>query len=117
VLAEYSDGPVAGSPAVTRNRAGDGSAYYVGTSLSREGLAEFVALLAADTGLTPAVAGLGAGVEAVTRANGGDRWTFVINHSDAPATVGIAGTDLITGETVRDTLTVAAGGVSVVRRL
>jgi beta-galactosidase len=117
VLAEYSDGPVAGSPAVTRNRAGDGSAYYVGTSLSREGLADFVALLAADTGLTPAVAGLGAGVEAVTRANGGDRWTFVINHSDAPATVGIAGTDLITGETVRDTLTVAAGGVSVVRRL
>jgi beta-galactosidase len=117
VLAEYSDGPVAGSPAVTRNRAGDGSAYYVGTSLSREGLAEFVALLAADTGLTPAVAGLEAGVEAVTRANGGDRWTFVINHSDASATVGVAGTDLITGETVRDTLTVAAGGVSVVRRL
>jgi beta-galactosidase len=117
VLAEYSDGPVAGSPAVTRNRAGDGSAYYVGTSLSREGLAEFVALLAADTGLTPAVAGLEAGIEAVTRANGGDRWTFVINHSDASATVGVAGTDLITGETVRDTLTVAAGGVSVVRRL
>jgi len=117
VLAEYSDGPVAGSPAVTRNRVGNGSAYYVGTSLSRDGLTEFVALLAAATGVTPAVAGLPAGVEAVTRASGSDRWTFVINHSDSPAKVDMAGTDLITGETVRDTLTVAAGGVSVVRRL
>ena len=117
ILAVYSDGPVAGSPAVTRNRVGNGSAYYVGTSLSRDGLTEIVALLAADAGLTPAVAGLAPGIEAVTRASGTDRWTFVINHSDSPATVGVAGTDLITGETVRDTLTVAAGGVSVVRRL
>ena len=39
VLATYSnepgaDGPVAGSPAITRNSFGTGTAYYVGTSLS-----------------------------------------------------------------------------------
>jgi beta-galactosidase len=117
LLATYQDAPVAGSPAVTRNRAGRGLAYYVGTSLSPDGVSEFLEEVAGQAGVTPAVAQLPAGVEAVTRAAGQQRWTFVINHSPVPAAVALDGTDLITGQQVRDTLTVAAGGVSVVRRL
>jgi beta-galactosidase len=117
VLASYTEGPVAGSPAVTRNVVGQGVAYYVGTSLGRDGMAELIRQLAAGAKLTPVLANLPAGVEAVTRVSGDSNWTFVINHSDMGATVSLSGTDVLTGQDVRDTLTVAAGGVSVVRRL
>jgi beta-galactosidase len=117
VLAEYTDGPVTGSVAVTRNRVGAGAAYYVGTSLDRTALAGLLATIAADAGLTPVIADLPDGVEAVRRSGPTDSWTFVINHSEAAATVDLSGVSLIGGEQVRDTLTVPAGGVSVVRRL
>jgi beta-galactosidase len=116
-LALYMGGPVAGSPAITRNRVGSGASYYVGSALRRDGLTALIAELAAAAGVAPAVAELPEGVEAVSRAGEGGRWTFVINHSAEPATVAVPGIELITGEKVRDTLTTPAGGVSVVRRL
>jgi beta-galactosidase len=117
VLAEYTHGPVKGSVAVTRNRVGTGAAYYVGTSLDHTALAALLTTIAADAGLTPVIADLPDGVEAVRRSGLTDSWTFVINHSEAPAIVDLSGVSLITGEKLRDTLTVPAGGVSVVRRL
>jgi len=37
VLASFADGPVAGSPAVTRRRLGEGAAWYVATRLHENG--------------------------------------------------------------------------------
>ena len=70
-------------PAVTRRAGstGSGAAYYVATSLGREGLAELVQLLCSDAGVEP-VLGVRPpeDVEIVRRSNGTKDWTFVINH-------------------------------------
>lgn len=56
----------------------------------------------------------GDGAEVVTRSRGRESWTFVVNHTDLPATVPATGMDLLTGEPVRDSLVTPAGGVRVV---
>ncbi len=114
VLAEYTTGPTSGSPAVTRNRVGSGSAYYVGTSLSEAGVRELLTDIATESALAPVHATTG-DIEVVQRSDGARNWVFAINHSDADAGVQVDGLDLLTGEPTRGHLTVAAGGVAVVR--
>jgi beta-galactosidase len=114
VLAEYSSGPTSGSPAVTRNRVGSGSVYYVGTSLTADGAQQLLATIASETALTRPFATTG-DVEVVQRSDGVRTWVFAINHSVADATVRVDGVDLLTGVPTRGLLCVAAGGVAVVR--
>ncbi|MGW2091513.1 beta-galactosidase [Promicromonospora sukumoe] len=127
VVAAYADGVLAGRPAVTRRAVGPGSAWYVATRLGREGLEQLAGALVAEAGVAPAVTAP-AGVEVVRRwsdaaASPGDgprSWLFAINHTDEPATLGtdaapVTGLELLTGETVTNTLTVPGGGVRVVR--
>ncbi len=113
VLAEYTEGPVAGSPAITRNGVGAGAAYYVGTRLSSEGADELLALVAADAGIAIPFVTEG-DVEIVRRSDGTRNWVFVINHSEKDVRLELEGDELISGATV-DGLLVAAGGVAVVR--
>ena len=67
-----------------------------------------------------------AGVEVVRRwaddgaTGAATSWLFAINHTDADATLGtadapVAGTELLSGDTVEGSLTVPAGAVRVVR--
>ena len=115
VLAHFTEGPVAGSPAVTRNPVGTGAAYYIATRLSADGTDELLAWIATD-------AGVEAGyepqddVEIVRRSNGDRSWLFVINHSDDDAELAIDGVELISGASVEGTLVVPAGKVAVVRQ-
>jgi len=51
----------------------------------------------------------------VIRARDGQRWLFVLNHSDRDASLPVTGTELITGATVDPQLTVPAAGAAVVR--
>jgi beta-galactosidase len=108
---------VGGSPAVTRRAgsAGRGAAYYVTTSLGREGLSELVELLCADAGVEP-VLGVRPpeDVEIVRRSNGAKDWTFVINHGVEDVTVPLDGVDLLAGAPTGGTLNLTAGGVAVV---
>ena len=99
VLAQYTTGPVAGSPAVTRNAFGAGAAYYVGTNLETDGLDELLEGILEEAELV-AVADAGPDVEVVRRSDGERSWLFVINHSDAQARLAVAGVELISGETV-----------------
>jgi len=114
VLAEYTTGPTTGSPALTRNRVGHGSAYYVGTSLNGPGIAEFLTEVLADIALSPAHPSSG-DIEVVQRSDGTRTWVFAINHSDTDAVVQVNGLNLLTGMPTRGQLTVVAGGVAVVR--
>src|SRR5262249_50672571 len=75
VLASYADGPCAGSVAVTRQRVGDGVAWYVGTEPSPTGLEQLVDDVLSGAGVTPVVAGLPAGVEATRRV--GEQGSYV----------------------------------------
>ncbi|HET8878812.1 MAG TPA: Beta-galactosidase C-terminal domain, partial [Arthrobacter sp.] len=108
-------GPAAGSPAVTRNVAGSGRAYYAATALSPEGLRELLSVVCADAGVAPLVPDLPADVEVVRRSKDGTHWTFCINHSAQDVRLPLEGFDLLTGTGLDGGLGLAAGGVAVVR--
>jgi beta-galactosidase len=55
------------------------------------------------------------GVEVQRRRAGDASWLFVLNHTDAAATVATTGTDIVSGVPVSGSVTVPAGGVAVVR--
>jgi len=112
VLESYVDGPVAGSPAVTRN----GRAWYVGTRLDDDSLDQLVAQVLAAAGVAALVADRPPGLEAVRRRHpDGTAYLFLVNHADAPATVAATGTDLLTGADSSGEVTVPPGGVVVLR--
>jgi beta-galactosidase len=111
-IADYADGPVAGSPAITRRSVGSGAAWYVGTVLDDASRAKLVDDLLSEAEVEPTVAGLPAGVEAVRRVRGDASWLFVINHLDEDVPLPAPGHDLLTGAEVSG---VPAGAVAVLR--
>ena len=115
VLATVAEGPAAGSPAVTRNRAGSGRSYYVATTLAPEGLGELLTSVCADAGVQPLVPDLPEDVEVARRSKDGTDWTFCINHGSHEVRLPLEGVDLITGADLNGRLGLAAGAVAVVR--
>jgi beta-galactosidase len=114
VLATYTEGPVEGSPAVTSNDVGQGSAWYVGTQLSKDGLSQLLGDILVRADVVPVLAGLPSGVEAIRRSNQDDTFLFLINHTTSDVQVEVEGTDIIAGRDGGD-LNLQAGGVAVVR--
>jgi len=114
VLAEFAAGPTAGSPAITRNRVGTGTVYYVGTSLSPSGARELVTEILTASSI-PVPQKSGDDMEIMRRSDGTRTWLFAINHGSADAVVTVDGVDLLTGAATEGTLTVSSGGVAVVR--
>ncbi len=104
VLASYVDGPLPGTPAITRHR----NAWYVATRLDEEATSALAGRILDDAGVVRAGS---AGVEVVRRG----RYVFVLNRSAAAAVVEVSGTDLLTGTACNGKVTVAPGAVSVVR--
>jgi beta-galactosidase len=120
VLATHVDGPVPGAPALTRNRYGAGTAWYVGTRLDEPGLDGLLAEVCAAAGAEPVLAGVATrahpGLEAVRRRHpDGTGYLFLLNHAGTVAFVPVAGTDLLTGRAVNGELRLSAGGVAVLR--
>ncbi|GAA1735207.1 beta-galactosidase [Luedemannella helvata] len=116
VLVTYAEGPVTGSPALTRHRHGAGTAWYVGTRLPDESLDTLLAGVAVAARVEPTLPGTPPGVEAVRRAHAdGTSFLFLLNHGDEPATVPVAGEDLLSGTVWAGPTEVAAGGVVVLR--
>jgi beta-galactosidase len=113
-LAAYADGPVAGSPAITRNEVGGGSAWYVATQLDSAALARFVDEVTEAAGVTPLL-DLPAGVEAIRRQGPDRSYLFVLNHTTHDVTVPAEGWDLRQNQPVDGAAVVASGGVLVIR--
>ncbi len=110
-LATFTEGALAGWPAVTRRDAGSGAAWYVATLPEPEALARLAARAVADAGVeVPSPAAIGAQVEVVRR--GG--LVFAINHGPDDAEVLLRGTDVLTGSPMGGTV-LAPQGVVVVR--
>ncbi|MER5177504.1 beta-galactosidase [Streptomyces sp. NPDC002896] len=112
----YADGLAAGGPAVTRNRLGEGTAWYVSTRLAPRDLDVLLGWACEDARIAPR-ADLPRDVEVVTRSGESGRYLFVINHtaSDAKVPLEAHGTELLTGERAAGRLAVPAGAVRVVR--
>ncbi|MGP4016187.1 beta-galactosidase [Saccharopolyspora sp. 5N708] len=77
VLGRFTDGGLAGRPALTRHAFGDGVAWYLGTRLPEAGMRQVMDRVVGDSGVVPVVAGLPGGVQALHR---GDR-IFLLNHN------------------------------------
>jgi beta-galactosidase len=113
-VTRYVDGTVAGAPAITRHPHGARVAWYVATRTDAATTARHVRRMVDESGVAPVVATT-AGVEIQRRRSGEQTWLFVLNHTDAQASVAASGTDIVTGVAVSGTVAVPPGGVAVVR--
>ncbi|MFJ4554555.1 beta-galactosidase [Streptomyces massasporeus] len=101
-VATYGTDFYAGTPAVTRNRYGDGEGWYVATALDQPGVDQVVRRILTRHDLLGPYTGHPA-VETATRvAPDGTRLLFLLNHSPEPAhlTAHTTATDLLTGKRV-----------------
>ncbi|MDJ0335700.1 beta-galactosidase [Salinibacterium sp. G-O1] len=114
-ISRYTDGPVPGLPAVTRNMFGAGEARYIATALDETALREQfrVALVEANVAIR-ALGGSGA-VEVVRRASADRSYVFVINNSSEEVTIPVVGHDLVTKVDISQFLRVPAGAARIVR--
>jgi len=116
-LAHYTDDFFARGPAVTRNRFGQGTAFYLSTRLDESGIAEVldgvVSRAAVKSVLdTPRL------VEATLREGDGKRFLFLLNHGETTATVelgGHHGRNLLSGQAVASSLALPAHDVAIVQ--
>ncbi len=114
-LARYTDGVLAGAPAITRNHYGAGSAWYVSTALTDDGLLRLLREVASAAGVEPVLPGLPDQVEAVRRG----ALLFLFNHGTTPASVALP-SPAVDAATLRDVgrvVTVQPGGTATVRLL
>jgi beta-galactosidase len=105
-LATYTKSYYAGSVAVTRNRAGRGNAYYVGTEPDApEFYDHFLAGILQSAGI-PTGHRLPEGVEVATRQGNGRKLVFLLNYTGAAQTIDI-------GEPYHDALSGAVESATV----
>jgi beta-galactosidase len=115
VLDTYVDGDLAGAPAITRRRVGEGSATYVTADLARAGARGVVEALAADIeALRGDTLSADGRVEVIVRQGDGARYVFLANRTDEPVAVP-AGGEVLTGDAVSDGIvTIAPRSVAVI---
>lgn len=117
VIASYIDGPLPGTPAITRNNFGRGTAWYVATALdaaARRDLMSAVVQAANVTALGPESDGT---IEVVRRSSAAQSYVFVINHGTTDISYPISGVELVTGDAVTGIVDVPAGAVRVIREV
>lgn len=117
VVARFRGGDLDGRPAVLRHSIGGGGAWYVAGALEPASLRTVADAVVAHAGISPVVADVPVGVEAVRRGE----VLFLLNHGDRPARVdGLDGHDLLSGRSVGSECSPieipAAGAVALVRR-
>jgi beta-galactosidase len=119
-LATFASDVLAGQPAVTRNRFGAGTAYYLATRPAPAAMRSLLGHVCAEAGVEPALPGLPDGTEAVVRhAEDGTRYAFVLNHGDRSVSVPMptGGVDPRTGANVGPDAHLDPRGVLVARFL
>ncbi|MBB3108476.1 beta-galactosidase [Paenibacillus phyllosphaerae] len=115
VLAVYGEDFYQGMPALTRNRFGQGEAYYVATSPEASFLQGFLGELCEARGIA-ALPGVQSGVEVTERVKDGRSYLFVMNHNAEAVNVDLkdGGVDLLTDRSVSGVTELAGRGVMIV---
>jgi beta-galactosidase len=109
----FSQGHLAGTPAVTCNHYGAGSARYIATVLPPSALRDVVREAAMDAGISAAACP--EGLEVVVRSGPEHSYLFLINHSAEEHKYPAHGYELLAGEEVSAAVAVPPGAVRVVR--
>lgn len=107
--AMFTSGALTDWPALTRNETGSGAAWYLATMPEEKARGDLIEHLLDEAGIALASIRPRPGVEVVMR---GD-YTFIINHSAAETSVGLSGTDLLTGRPA-DTVVLGMHEVAIV---
>jgi beta-galactosidase len=81
-VAEYAHEFYAGTPAITRNRYGQGLTWYVGTTMSDALADKFIGEICREADIAPLMA-TPHGVEAVHREKDGKTYLFLLNHNES----------------------------------
>nr|WSY54690.1 beta-galactosidase [Streptomyces sp. NBC_00886] len=116
-VTSYTEGPLTGVPAVTRNAYGTGTAWYLATRPDPVTLAGLLDLVRREAGVEP-VRVTPEGVEAALRRGPNADYLFLIDHSGEGAEVAVVAdaVELLTGKPVLGgSVSVPPGGVVVVR--
>lgn len=115
-LVSFTKGFYAGTPAVTRNRYGRGSAYYVGTRPETAYTEMLVESVCREAGVRPPLAAP-EGVEAVRRVGEEGTFLFLLNHNVREEEVELpyAAEDLLGGAHYDDTILLEPLGVMVLK--
>lgn len=114
-LADFTDGHLAGMPAVTRNNFGKGQAFYIGTVLRDQSLARVLDQVCSGLNLSPIVSAPD-GVEVSLRESADHSFLFLLNHNQEPVEVvlgEVSGQDLLSGKSLQDRCLLPAFGVIV----
>jgi beta-galactosidase len=116
-MATFEQDYYAGSPAVTQNRFGKGTAFYVGTVPDPNGMDWLMETLCQTAGLQPVIAHAPTGAEIVQRTNGKASWLFVLNHSWEKISVLLEknGLDLLTDTEVNGSIDLGPSDVAIVQ--
>src|SRR5699024_428796 len=115
VVRSFTDGPLPGGAAITRNAVGEGAAWYIATRQDEAGTTALLDALLAESGGRP-VAPVPRGVEAVRRTSeDGTGYLYLLNHTEEEVQVSASGTHLVTGTDASGAVTLAAGAVAVVQ--
>jgi beta-galactosidase len=114
--ATFTDQILDGLPAITRNRHGEGVAWYVAALPDDDTLDRVLAAALHAAGIERPIA-QPAGVEAVVRHGADADYTFLLNHTTDPVYPSLPspGTDLLTGEHHQDAVALPPLGVAVLR--
>ena len=116
-IAAFEADYYAGSPAITHNRFGKGSAWYVGTAPDKDGMDWLIAFVSKMAGLQPLTVEVPDGIELLRRAHGKSSWLFILNHSDENKKVRLHenGYNLLTGEKTNNSLILEPRDVAVLQ--
>ena len=118
VRAVYEDGLLQGRPAVLENAVGSGRVVYLGTRFEASALHRLLACEAERSEIRPVIEGASPAVEATLRESSGERFLFLVNHSESDAAdvaLPFSGVELLTGAPVSSSLALDPLGVAIVR--
>jgi beta-galactosidase len=115
-LASYTDDFYAGTPAVTRNIYGEGTAYYLGTRPEERYTKSLLQRVCEEAGVSP-IAEVPPGVDAVRRKTEDTSFLFLLNHNQEAVEVSLPnpGRDLLTGTEYVHNLVLAPLEVAVLK--
>jgi len=116
-LATFEQDYYAGSPAITCNRFGDGTAFYVGTVPDQSGMEWLINEVCTTAGINPVRAHTSENIEIVQRTNKTDSWLFILNYSTMKTIVPLQqrGRDLLTGADVNDSVELEPMGIAILQ--
>jgi beta-galactosidase len=118
-IAEYEGDYYKGTPAVTRNQFGKGTAFYIGTVPDPDGMDWLIneACRIVDIQPVPPVV-LPAGVELVRRTSGTHTWLFALNYSNEEVKLSLErpGYEVLSGTSLDTSLCLGPGDVAIVQQ-